>query len=118
MTMDIIPTIADLCEVPIELKIEGRSFETLLLTGKQPAFERPEHFMWLEKTTKQAMRLGNWKIIRDDIKSPAALYDLKSDTLEANDLAAKEPERFKQMADAMDAHLAAAQLVPWRKPNK
>jgi arylsulfatase A-like enzyme len=74
--------------------------------------------MWLQKTTKQAMRLGDWKIIRDDIASPVELYNLKTDTLEANNLSAKEPERLKQMTDAMDAHLAAAKLVPWQAPAK
>ncbi|MES2981015.1 MAG: sulfatase-like hydrolase/transferase [Verrucomicrobiota bacterium] len=118
MTMDILPTLADLCEVPIAIKVEGRSFKQQLLTGNQPAFERPEHYLWLEKTTKQAMRLGDWKIIRSDIKSPAALYDLKNDPLEATDLASKEPERLKQMTAAMDAQLAEARLVPWQEPDK
>ncbi len=110
--MDIMPTMADICEVPIESKLESRSFKQQLLTGKQPAFDLPEHYMWFQKTTKQAMCLGDWKIIRDDIKSAAELYDLKNDSLEANNLAAKDPERLKQMTDAMDAHLAAAKLIP------
>jgi arylsulfatase A-like enzyme len=118
LTMDIIPTLADICEVPIESKLEGQSFKQQLLTGKQAAFDRPEHYMWFQKTTKQAMRIGDWKIIRDDITSPAELYDLKNDTLEANNLAGKEPERLKQMTDAMDAHLAAAKLIPWQAPAK
>ncbi len=118
LTMDLIPTLADLCGVPIELKIEGRSLKPLLLTGKQPAFERPEFYMWLQKTTKQAMQEGEWKIIREDIKSPAELYNLKTDPLEANNLAAKEPERLQKMTAALDAHLAAAQLVPWQQSKK
>ena len=118
LTMDLIPTLADLCSVPIELKIEGRSLKPLLLTGKQPAFERPEFYMWLQKTTKQAMQQGDWKIIREDISSAAQLYHLKNDPLEANDLASKEPERLKQMIAALDAQLAAAQLVPWQQPGK
>lgn len=118
LTMDLIPTLADICEVPIDLKIEGRSFKQLLLTADQPAFDRPEYYMWLQKTTKQAMQLGEWKIIRDDIKSPAELYHLKTDPLEAENLATKEPERLKQMTTALDAHLAEAQRVPWQRPNK
>lgn len=118
LTMDILPTLAELCGVPIELKIEGRSFKQQLLTGKQVEFDRPEHHMWLQKTTKQAMRLGDWKVIRDDIDSPVALYHLKNDPLEAENLAAKEPERLKQMTAAMDAHLAAAKMVPWQAPAK
>ena len=106
------------CEVPIDLKIEGRSIKQLLLTGNQPAFERPEFYMWLQKTTKQAMQLGDWKIVRDDIKSPVELYNLKSDPFEKTDLASKEPDRVKQMTAALDAHLEAAQLVPWKEPQK
>jgi arylsulfatase A-like enzyme len=117
LTMDLIPTLADLCGVPIDLNIEGRSIKQLLLTGNQPVFERPEFYMWLQKTTKQAMQLGEWKIVRDDIKSPAELYNLKNDPSEKNNLAAKEPERIKQMTAALDAHLAAAQSIPWKEPK-
>jgi arylsulfatase A-like enzyme len=118
LTMDLIPTLADLCEVPIDLKIEGRSFKKLLLTGSQPALERPEFYMWLQKTTKQAMQLGDWKIIRDDIASSAELYNLKTDPFETTDLASKEPERLAQMVTALDAHLASAKKVPWQRPRK
>jgi arylsulfatase A-like enzyme len=118
LTMDLIPTLADLCQVPIDHKIEGLSFKKLLLTGNQPAFDRPEFYMWLQNTTKQAMRLGEWKIVRDDIGATVELYHLKNDPLETTNLAVAEPERLKQMTKTLDAHLAAAKEVPWQRPGK
>lgn len=118
MTMDILPTIADICQIGIGLEIDGRSFKQQLLTGKQEEINRPMHHMWLQKTTKQAMRLGDWKSIRDDIGDPVRLYHLKADPLETKDLAAVEPDRLKRMTAAMDAHLAAAKAVPWQAPGE
>jgi arylsulfatase A-like enzyme len=117
LTMDIIPTLADLCGVPINHEIEGRVFTQLLLTNKTSGFNRPNFHMWLQKTTKETMIDGDWKLVRDEAGKAYELFSLKDDPNETTDLAAKEPERLQKMSEALEAHMAEAQLVPWRKPK-
>jgi len=118
LTMDLIPTLADLCGVPIAHPIEGKSFKPLLLEGAQPAFDRAEFFMWFQRTNKEAMRQGDWKLVRDEAGSPFELYNLKNDPLETTDLANAEPQRLEEMTKALEAHLAAAKEIPWQRKKK
>jgi len=115
LTMDMVPTLADLCGVPIPYKIDGRSFAQLLLTGRQAPFEQPVFHMWLQKTTKEAMRLGDWKLVRDKAGTPWELYNLKEDPYETTDLAKEQPERLQKMVRMMEAHMARARTVPWQR---
>ncbi|MEM9160735.1 MAG: sulfatase-like hydrolase/transferase [Verrucomicrobiota bacterium] len=116
LTMDILPTLADICGIEIESEVEGRSFRKLLEEGRQDAFERPVFHMWLQGASKQCMRYGDWKLARDLPGSPFELYNLKSDPLEETDLANREPKRLEEMVSALQFHMMAADRVPWRRP--
>ncbi len=64
------------------------------ITGKEKG--RPhETLCWRENITA-AVRDGDWKLIRFPDK-PAELYNLARDISETNDLAAKEPEKVKDL---------------------
>ena len=52
------------------------------------------------------MRFGDWKGVKNGPDQPVELYDLKTDTAEKNDLAAKKPElAAKARALMAEAHV-------------
>lgn len=117
LTMDIVPTLADICGVTLKHEIDGRSFKKLLLDGGQAQFEHPVFHMWLQGKTKESMRHGDWKLVRDVAGTPFELYNLKADPYEKQDLAAQHPERLNKMIAVLETHMEAAQSVPWRRPS-
>ncbi|VGO23531.1 sulfatase family protein [Pontiella sulfatireligans] len=117
LTMDILPTLGDLCGVPLETEIEGRSFKPVLLEGKQAAFTEPVFHMWLQNGTKEAMREGDWKLVRDNPGDPFELYNLKNDPFEKVDLANEQPERLERMVRVLMVHMEKAQKIPWKRPE-
>jgi arylsulfatase A-like enzyme len=115
--MDIVPTLADICGVPLQHEIDGRSFRKLLVEGGQAPFDHPVFHMWLQGKTKECMRHGDWKLVRDVAGRPFELYHMKTDPHEKQDLAAKQPEKLLEMIKVLEAHMKSAQRVPWRRPT-
>jgi arylsulfatase A-like enzyme len=117
LTMDILPTLAELCGVPVDHGIDGRSFSRELLEGGQPPFEEPVFHMWLQRGTKEAMREGPWKLVRDEPGAPFELYHVGSDPYETENLAEAQPERLAEMIRSLERHMAETQQVPWKRPE-
>lgn len=117
LTMDIVPTLADICGVPINHNIDGRSFKKLLLEGRQAQFEHPVYHMWLQGETKECMRHGDWKLVRDQAGTPFELYNIKRDPYEKVNLAKQESKRLNEMIGALESHMREAKRVPWKRPQ-
>jgi arylsulfatase A-like enzyme len=123
MTMDLIPTIAELCGVPITHDIEGKSFAELLLNGEQEAFDRAVYHRWLQKyKTKEYVRDGDWKLLNDAWQTEGTrdgvtyeLYNLAEDPYETNNLADAMPEKVEELAAQLEAHIARARQVEWQR---
>ena len=68
---------------------------TLLGTGKQ---REHKYMYWefIERGGKQAVRVGDWKAVRQKVKKnpdgPVELYDLSKDLGETNNIAEKHPK--------------------------
>ena len=101
---DIFPT---LCEVTGSVKPSGLDgisiLPTITGTGKQA---RHEFLYWEypEKRGQQAVRMENWKAIRDstlDGKMRLRLYDLNKDITEDSDVSGKFPVIVKRMEAIM-----------------
>lgn len=93
---DVFPTLADLSGIEAPQGLDGLSFAPALLQkGNQP-----EHAFLLWEFHgyggQQAVRMGNWKAIRQKLhksaSSPVELYDLASDPSEQHDVAGEHPE--------------------------
>lgn len=98
---DFLPTALDLAgaRLPTEMGIDGVSIAPLLRGGNAPPREL---FYWElhEKASKQAVRFGDWKAVRDPFNEPIQLFDLKADPYETKDLASEKPDIVK-MAEAL-----------------
>jgi len=98
---DFMPTFAELAGAQKLKSTDGISIlPTLLNKGTQ---KQHEFLYWEfhEDGGRQAVRMGKWKAIRENVKknpnSPIALYDLVADPKESINLASKYPEIVKKM---------------------
>jgi len=110
---DIMPTLVELTGAPRPHYTDGTSLlPTLLGQGDQ---QQHGYLYWEfhEGGGRQAVRMGNWKGVRLNVKEapdgPIALYDLQADPAETTDVAAARPEIAKQLAERMEkAHHESA----------
>lgn len=97
---DILSTFCDITGIKPTAKVDGISFLPTL-KGK----EQPQHpfFYWEINETQgpvQAIRMRNWKGIRF-YERPFELYDLKVDSAESTNLAARYPDIVKKIEQLM-----------------
>jgi len=92
---DIVPTFCELAGAPIPEKLDGMSFAKPL-RGLRIAWPGARTFYWEfhENGFSQAVLMdGRWKAIRlKRPEAPIALYDVRTDIGETNDLAAQQPD--------------------------
>jgi arylsulfatase len=105
---DVLPTVCDLVQSDKPQKLDGVSFApTLLGKGDQ----RQHDYLYWEFPAfgfQQAVRSGNWKIVRagiDKSDAPFELYDLGSDIGEQHNVAAEHPDVVARLTEyAKKAH--------------
>jgi arylsulfatase len=114
--IDIMATCVDVADAsypgePIQ-PMEGKSL--LPVFNNQP-FERDMLF-W-EHEGNRALRMGKWKLVAKGLKGGWELYDIETDRGEQINLAAKQPERLKQMIELWEktAHRTKVYPLPKKK---
>ena len=68
--------------------------------------------LYWEHEGNRAVRAGDWKLVAKHNQA-WELYDLSKDRVEANDLAAKMPEKVRQLTAKYDAWAKRATVEPW-----
>jgi arylsulfatase A-like enzyme len=88
---DLLPTAAELAGARAPEKLDGISAVGILLGRAAPA---REYLYWefFELGFDQAVRMGDWKGIRNGVDGPVQLYNLKEDLGEKSNVAVQYPE--------------------------
>jgi arylsulfatase A-like enzyme len=95
------------------LPMEGRSLVPAF--GNQP-MERDALF-W-EHEGNAAVRVGDWKLVRQGRNGPWELYDLSHDRTELRDLATSQPDRVAAMRVKWEDWAQRAQVKPYPTEKK
>lgn len=119
---DLLPTIATLTGAVVPPRTNGLSFEPLLSGIKK----QPQHdvLFWElhEDGGKMALRMGNWKMVRQNLNThpnnPALLFDLSLDPQETTNLASAHPDVVTEMLEAMDLNRSRSPLFPFAFETK
>lgn len=98
---DILPTFAELVG---ERKPEGIDGISFLPTLRGKVQKRHKYLYWEfhEGSSKQAVRMGDWKAVRLAPSKPIELYNLKSDISEQNNVAERYPDIVRQVKEILD----------------
>lgn len=100
---DVLPTFAELTQSEKPQNIDGISFANTLL-GKNQSEHEYLYWEFPSYGGQQAVRLGNWKAIRKNIRKgnlKIELYNLKIDPQEQHNIAEKHPEIITRMSEIM-----------------
>lgn len=89
--IDLMPTALELAGIPVK-DLPGQSLSYLWKANSVA----PRTYCW-EHEGNQAIRQGDWKLVKDQEDPSWELYNLKLDPTETNNLASKEMARVKSM---------------------
>ncbi|MEM7374365.1 MAG: sulfatase [Bacteroidota bacterium] len=95
ISLDLFATIAAISGRPDHRStVDGINLMPFLRGEQQAA---PHDYLFWSYRGKQALRQGEWKIVKNKENGSVELYHLRKDLSETMDLASQEPEKMKQL---------------------
>jgi len=100
--VDVVPTLLELAGAPAPAAWNGEQRPPLPGRSLVPAFANDvpiqRGFLFFKNGQNRALRAGAWKIVASGAAGPWELYDLDKDRSESHDLAARHPDKVKELA--------------------
>lgn len=114
---DLLPTFAEIADVDVKHKIDGLSILPALIDKGEQQEHSYLYWEFHEQGGKQAVRKGDWKAVRLNVKDnpdeAIELYDLKEDPEEQKNLALQYPHIVEEMATIMDEAHVESDIFPF-----
>ena len=115
---DVMPTLADITGAQKPANIDGISFLPTLLAKKHQQLHEYMYWEFHEQGGRQAVRKGNWKLIRyqvlDAAKTTTELYDLSGDLGETTNIATTHPEIVKELSKIMQEARTSSEVFTFQ----
>lgn len=112
---DFLPTVAEMAGRAdlVPAGIDGVSVLPSIVGRRQRGHS---HLYWEshEGNTKQAVRMGRWKAVRNAPSAPIELYDLDNDIGETRDLAGEHPDIVNKAASLIESERTDSEFWPVR----
>ena len=109
---DIFPTVSEIIGNPNKLSSEfdGGSLVSVFKNGDSGSVQRNTealifHFPWFNGEPESAIRLGNYKLIKNIDSRKIWLFDVVNDIEEANDLTTTMPEKANKLEEILTRYL-------------
>jgi arylsulfatase A-like enzyme len=115
--IDVMPTLVEVSGATYPKTFNGHEIIPMQGRSLAPAFRgqsltRAEPIFW-EHEGNRAVRDGKWKLVARFMQ-PWELYDMSVDRVELHNLAAKQPERVRQMAVQWDEWARRTYVDAWQ----
>jgi arylsulfatase A-like enzyme len=96
--IDLWPTLTGLAGVPAMPQPEGVPVRPGVALHFGEEKETPDRELWWAHEGNRALRFGDWKLVAAK-GDPWALYDMKSDRAEQQDLTAENPDKVRELTE-------------------
>ena len=111
-SLDIVPTVLAAVGSPAKADDNLDGVDLLpFLGGRKPG--RPHDVLYWRFHTRQAIRSGDWKLVKEQGQDRWELYNLAEDIGESKDLAEKMPEKVRELEKAWQEWNAQLQAPRW-----
>lgn len=112
--LDILPTIADVLDLPLpeDRVIDGQSLLPLFDAELSANVVRQKVFYWSIPTPdglEYAVRQGDWKLLLDSDGQPVYLFNLADDRFEVRNLLNREPDRVASLKQSFERYRASVE---------